>query len=105
MSTGCAICAQRADPLKLERTGTHQLQRTFAAPDAASMLVDERSAEHGMVFASAYARHLPFVDADGNVDRTWAGFFSSDTSAQLAAAAIEDVSVYSTTVQELLRQL
>jgi len=105
MSTGCAICAQRADPLKLERTGTHQLQRTLAAPDAASMLVDERSAEHGMVFASAYARHLPFVDADGNVDRTWAGFFSSDTSAQLAAAAIEDVSVYRTTVQELLRQL
>jgi hypothetical protein len=105
MSCGCSACAAQSDPLKLVRTGTHQVQRLLAALDAASLRIDERRPEHAMVFASAYATHLPFVDADGAPDGTWEPFFTSETSAQLAAAATEDVGVYRTTVRELLRRL
>lgn len=105
MSCGCAACAQQADPHTLVRTGTSQVQRALTAPDATSLHVDERRPEHAMVFASAYATHLPFVDAEGAQQGTWEEFFTADTSAQLAAAATEDVAVYRTTVAELLQQL
>ncbi len=106
MSCGCAACAAHlADAYALVRTGTHQVQRALAAPDASHLRVDERGPEHAMVFASAYATHLPFVEPDGSAPDTWEEFFTADTSAQLAAAAIEDVAVYRTTVQELLQQL
>lgn len=105
MSTTCAVCAQNADPLKLVRTGTHQVQRAAAAPDAAGLLIDQRRAEHAMVFAAAYAGHLPFLEASGAAAGTWADFFTRDTSARLAAAAVEDVGVYRTTVQELFGRM
>ncbi|WP_051640108.1 baseplate J/gp47 family protein [Cellulomonas sp. URHE0023] len=105
MSCGCSACAAQVDPLKLVRTGTDQVQRSFAAPDAPGLRVDERRSEHAMVFASAYAAHLPFHDPDGAEDATWESFFTADTSARFAAAATEDVAVYRTTVQELLRRL
>jgi hypothetical protein len=104
MSCGCSSCAQR-DPRLLVRTGTSQVDRALAAPDPARLKIDERRPEHGMVFAPAYARHLPFVDAQGAPDGTWEEFFTADRSARLAAAATEDVSAYRTTVQELLRRL
>ncbi|MEO6086113.1 MAG: hypothetical protein ABIQ18_23685, partial [Umezawaea sp.] len=105
MSCGCAACAGQADPYTLVRTGTHQVQRALAAPDASNLKVDERRPEHAMVFASAYATHLPFVDAEGVPQGTWEEFFTSEVSAQLAAAATEDVAVYRTTVAELLQHL
>jgi hypothetical protein len=105
MTCGCSACAQQSDPLKLVRTGTTQVQRSLAALDVAGLKVDERRPEDAMVFASAYARHLPFVDGDGAPDGTWEEFFTADSSAQLAAAATQDVSVYRTTVQELLHRL
>lgn len=105
MSCGCSACAAQSDPLKLVRSGTDQVQRSGAAPDATSLRIDERRPEHAMVFASAYARHLSYVDPDGDQDGTWESFFTTDTSAQLAVAATEDVAVYRTTVQGLLRRL
>ena len=105
MTCGCSACAQQSDPLKLVRTGTTQVQRSLAALDVAGLKVDERRPEDAMVFASAYARHLPFVDGDGAPDGTWEEFFTAESSAQLAAAATQDVSVYRTTVQELLHRL
>lgn len=104
MSCGCSGCAQR-DPRLLVRTGTSQVDRALATPDPARLKIDERRPEHDMVFAPAYARHLPFVDAQGAPDGTWEEFFTADRSARLSAAATEDVSVYRTTVQERLRQL
>lgn len=105
MSCGCSTCSQQTDPLQLVRTGTHQVERSLAAPNAARLRVDERRPEHAMVFASAFSRHLPFVDPDGAVPDTWEELFTSDTSAQLAAAATDDVAVYRAAVQELLRRL
>jgi len=105
MTCGCSACSGRSDPLKLVRTGTTQVQRSLAAPDAASLKADERHPEDAMVFASAYARHLPFVDGDGTPDGTWEQFFTADPSAQLAAVATQNVADYRTTMQELLHRL
>jgi Baseplate J-like protein len=105
MSCGCADCASGSDARTLVRTGTTRPQRARPALDTTRLPVDGRRAEHAMAFAAAYARHLPFVDADGAAAGTWETFFTSDTAAQLAAAAIEDVAEYRTTVQEHLRQL
>jgi hypothetical protein len=105
MSCGCSACTGQPDPLKLVRSGTTQAQRALAALDAAGLKADERQPENAMVFASAYARHLPFIGGDGTADGTWEQFFTADPSAQLAAAATQDVADYRTTVQELLHRL
>lgn len=105
MSCGCSSCGGQTDPRKLVRTGTDQVQRTLAGPDAAGLRADERRPENAMVFAAAYARHLPFVTPDGDPHGTWEPFFTADTAARLAAAATEDVSAYRTTVHELMRRL
>ena len=81
MTCGCSGCAQR-DPRLLVRTGTSQAQRALAAPNPAGLKIDERRPEHGMVFAAAYARHLPFVDARGAADGTWEEFFTADPPAR-----------------------
>ena len=98
-------CSENTDPRKLVRDGTHQAQRTSGAPDPARVPVDERRPEHAMVFASAYAAYLRYYDLDDVEQGTWQDFFASDVSAQLAVAAIEDVTVYRTTLKALLRSL
>lgn len=99
-------CSQDLDPRKLVRDGTHQVQRARSAPDPASVPVDERRPEHAMVFAGAFAGHLPFARLDGGpTDETWQPFFTADVSAQLAVAAVEDVAAYRIAVKERLRSL
>jgi hypothetical protein len=98
-------CAENTDPRKLVRDGTHQEQRTSGAPDPARVAVDERRPEHAMVFASAYAAYLRYHDLDDVEQGTWQDFFASDVSARLAVVAIEDVTLYRTTVKALLRSL
>lgn len=98
-------CSENTDPRKLVREGTHQAQRTAGAPDPVRVPVDERRPEHAMVFASAYAAYLRYYDLDNVEQGTWQDFFASDVSAQLAVVAIEDVSVYRTTLKALLRSL
>ena len=98
-------CAENTDPRKLVRDGTHQAQRTSGAPDPARVPVDERRPEHAMVFASAYAAYLRYYDLDDVEQDTWQDFFAADVSAQLAVAAVEDVTVYRTTLKALLRSL
>ena len=58
-----------------------------------------------MVFASAYAAYLRYYGLDDVEQGTWQDFFASDVSAQLAVAAVEDVTVYRTTLKALLRSL
>ena len=98
-------CSENTDPLKLVRDGTDKVQRTEAAPDPARVPVDERCPEHAMVFASAYAQFLQHFGLTNTVDGNWQPFFAGDVSAQLAVVAIEDVTVYRSTLKALLRSL
>jgi Baseplate J-like protein len=103
--TSAVDCPENLDPTALVRDGTDQARRSAAAPDPARVRVDDRRTEHGMVFASAYARYLQYVGPDGAPDGDWRDFFSSDALAQVAVLAIEDVSVYRTTMSRLLTEL
>lgn len=98
-------CSESLDPRALVRQGTSKVERSSAAPQPERVPVDERRAEHAMVFAAAYGRYLRYVDLNGAATTTWEEFFTSDLSARLSVAAIEDVSVYRTKVKSLLRAL
>ena len=107
-------CQGTSDPRALVRDGTDRRHRTPAALDAAAVRVDERRPEHALVFAGAYASYLRFIspdepdhpdDPDSPDHRDWQDFFASDPLAPIAVAAIEDVSVYRTTMKEILRNL
>lgn len=103
--TLCDDCSENTDSLKLIRDGTDRVQRGAAAPDPALVPIDERRAEHAMVFAAAYAQYLQYVDGAGAPDGDWRQFFDTDVSVRLAVAAIEDVAVYRSTVKALLDAL
>jgi hypothetical protein len=105
VTTACADCAEIIDPRKLVRGGTNQVERASAAPDPARVPVDERRAEHAMVFAAAYSSYLKYFDATNAPSGDWKDFFASDRSVQLATAAVADVDVYRSTVKSYLRSL
>lgn len=95
-----ADCHQNTDPFRLVREGTNQQERMLAALDPAYAPVDEHGPAHRMVFARAYAAFLQFYGPANTVVGDWSAFFARDVSVLLAVAAIEEVSVYRTTIKE-----
>lgn len=91
-----------SDPLKLIRQGTSQDRRPAGMLDPASAAVDERTIEHGMVFAQAYSRYLKYHDPDNAETGDWEPFFSDDVSMLLAVAAVQDVAGYRQRIKEFL---
>ena len=98
-------CAQCADQRRLVRNGTSQDQRAAPALDPASAPVDEHGPAHRIVFARAYAALLRYIDGTDTQDGTWQPFFDRDVSAQLAVAAVADVTEYRATVTALMNDL
>ncbi|QXE88233.1 baseplate J/gp47 family protein [Geomonas nitrogeniifigens] len=95
-------CKQNRDALKPVREGTSQDQRLALPLDPGFAPVDQRDVAHGMVFAKAYASFLNYFNADNAIDGTWAPFFGSDISVQLALAAVQDVEFYRQRIKEYL---
>jgi len=95
-----ADCSFNSDPLRLAREGTSQEQRFSAALDPGYARGDERGPAHGMVFAQTYSAFLKFYNSINVLDGNWKAFFSGDISAQLAGAAVEDVTHYRQQVKE-----
>jgi hypothetical protein len=96
-------CNHTTDPLKLIREGTNREQRLAPALnplDPAYPLADERSAEHGMVFAQAYSAYLKYYAANNAPEGDWKPFFNRDVSVRLAVAAADDVTRYRQNVKE-----
>ncbi|MGR9130564.1 hypothetical protein [Rhizobium leguminosarum] len=91
-------CAHNIDPLKLVREGTSQDRRQSSALDPAFAPLSGRSVSHDIVFAQGYAKLLKFYQ-EGNPPGDWSGFFSSDLSAPLAVAAVEDVEAYKSNIR------
>jgi hypothetical protein len=98
-------CTECADRRRLVRDGTSQDQRAAAALDPDSAPVDEHGPAHRIVFARAYSAMLRYVDSTDTPVGTWQPFFDRDVSAQLAVAAVADVTEYRATVKALRDQL
>jgi hypothetical protein len=94
-------CPECADERRLVRNGTSQDQRSAPALDPGSAPVDEHGPAHRIVFARAYSALLRYVDATDTPAGTWQPFFERDVSAQLAVAAVADVTEYRATVTGL----
>jgi hypothetical protein len=94
-------CSQNTDPLKLVREGASQEQRFAPALDPNNVPINERKAEHWMVFAQAYSKYLKYYNSDHSVEGDWAPFFSKDVSVLLAIAAVQDVAYYKRRVKEV----
>ncbi len=98
-------CKQNTDLLKLVHEGTSQEQRLAAAlkpSDPAFPYLDEHTVSHRMVFAQAYSSLLKFYNSGNAPDGDWQPFFSKDVSVLLACAAVQDIDLYKSGIQEYL---
>lgn len=95
-------CSEVLDLLKPKREGLNQDQRLLKALDPSSTPVDQRTLRHQVVFAQAYASHLNYYDQHNTQDGNWQRFFSSDPSAALALASIQDVQAYQAKIKQSL---
>jgi hypothetical protein len=81
------------------REGTSQNQRLLRGLDPAYAPVDGHGVAHRIVFAQAYSDLLNFFNLDDVASGSWKPFFGTDLSVQLAVAAIQDVTLYRSTVR------
>lgn len=105
--TGACDCSSTLDPGGLVRAGADRANRVIGALDPASVPVDERRMEHGMVFGAAFAAHLKYFGLDDRhvANDNWQRFFQTEHSALIAAAAISDIDDYRSFVLARFRTL
>src|ERR1700722_6174893 len=90
-------CSDNKNPL--QRDGTSQQERPFAALKSSYVRVDEREYQDWIVFAASFARYLNFYDTDNLIKGNWEPFFTSDISALLGTLAIQDIGDYQQNIQ------
>lgn len=91
---------EERDPFRLIRDGTSQHQRQAPALDPASAPVDEHSLAHRLVFAREYSGFLRYIDHNDLPAGDWREFFTSDSAALIAVAAVQEVDFYRQQVRE-----
>lgn len=94
-------CGCGTDARRLVRDGTRQGERFPAELNPSFVLADEHGPVHRILYASTYAALLNYYDSTNSAAGNWQRFFDGDVSAQLAAAAVADVSEYRSTVTSL----
>ncbi len=94
-----ADCSEHKNPLV--RNGTSQLQRLLPGMDKKIFArADDKTFEDWIVFANQFAAFINYYNPANTISGNWEPFFSSDISAQLGIAAIQDIDQYRLGIKE-----
>jgi hypothetical protein len=91
-------CGNNINPLR--RGGKSQQERLLPAMDGGYARVDEHRLQDWIFFASEFSRFLHYYDSAHVKAGDWTPFFTSDVSAHLALAAIQNIDLYRQEVKQ-----
>lgn len=91
-------CGHHTNPL--QRGGTGQQDRLLPAMNTHYARVDEHSVGDAIFFAGEFSRFLHYYDGSYKQAGDWTPFFTSDVSAHLAGAAIQNIGLYRQAVKQ-----